>query len=168
MTGFQGHVPGLKVEGALFDNIVHGAFVKPGTTGPAQLTGAGNGTFYYDITAGVVLINGYAVDIAAAADTLLEAAGDILADGQSKVYRIVAWLHPETAAIALKIIGGTPATTGEEVAPTDDEVAAALYKDAPWLEFGRTTINRTGDTTATQTATSNIHRPLAAVNAKRS
>ena len=161
------HVPGLKVEGALFGTYVHSAFVKNGTTGPAQVTGTGDGTFYYDNTVGIVVIGNVAVDIAAAADTLLETAGDILASGQSKVYRIVAWRHPESGAIAKKVIGGTPATTGTQEAPTDDEVVAALYKDALWVELGRTTINRTADTTATQTATSNIHRPLGTANVTR-
>ena len=161
------HVPGLKVEGGLLGTFVHGAFIANGTTGPVQVTGTGNGTFYYDNTAGVVVIGNRAVDIPAAADTLLETADDIFNDGQSRVYRIVAWRHPDTGAIAKKIILGAIATTGAQVAPTDAEVEAALYKDAEWVELGRTTINRTGAETATQTATSNVHRPLATANVVR-
>lgn len=148
------------VETQLFRYYTHGAFLADGTTGPAQLTGTGNGTFYYDNTAGIVVIDGTAKDVPAAADTLLETAGDILDSGESKVYLWIAWKHPSTGAITLKMVGGTPATTGSQVAPTEAEVEAGLPAGAKWIALGSTTINRTADTTATQTGTTNTIRPL--------
>ncbi len=148
------------VETQLFKYYTHGAFLADGTTGPAQITGAGDGTWYYDNTAGIVVVDGTAKDVPAAADTLLETAGDILASGESKVYLWIAWKHPSTGAVALKMVPGTAATTGDQVAPTDAEVEAGLPLGSKWIKLGSTTINRTADTTATQTATTNAIRPL--------
>ena len=160
-TGPLGYgIPLLGCETELFKNFVWGAFVKKGTTAPAQLTGTGNGTFKYDISDGVVIVDGTALDIAAAADTNLETPGNILANGQSKVYTVIAWKSPSTGVVAIKVVGGTVATTGSQVAPTTAQIEAAILTGAKWVPLGSTTINRTGDTAATQTGTTNLARPL--------
>ena len=157
--GFGG-VPGDPVEGYLFKNAAHGYFIADGTTGPAQLTGTGNGTFYYDNTAGIVVVDGTALDVAAAADTLLETAADIFDSGQSRIYTIIAWKNPSTGVVAIKVCPGTIALTAAIVPLTTAEIEAMLPLNAKWIALGQTTINRSADTTATQTATTNLVRPL--------
>ena len=161
-TGRMGHgaVPGMPIEGYLFKFAAHGCFIANGTTGPVQVTGTGDGTFYYDNTAGIVVVDGTALNVAAAADTLLETAGDIFDSGQSRIYTIIAWTHPTTGVVAIKICLGTIALTAAVVALTTAEIEAMLPLNAKWIDLGQTTINRTADTTATQTATTNLVRPL--------
>lgn len=159
--GIVGNTP---PEAGLNKFRVDGCFVTTPTTASAQLTGTGNGSFRVNITPGIVTINGYQYFLAPTAtkavleDQLLEAAGNILADGESKVYSILVWLHPVTQALALKIHAGTKATTGAQVAPTVAQIEAGLHVDAAWVHLADVTVNRTGDTTVTQ-AQDNLVRP---------
>lgn len=151
-TGRLGHgaVPGLPIEGYLFSNWAHGAFITASTTGATQVTGTGDGTFLYNITDGVVIVDGTALNIKAAADQACEAAGDILDSGQSVIYTIIAWKHPTSGVVAVKSHRGTIATTGSQVEATIAEVEAGLPADAKFIKLGLMTIARTGDTTATE------------------
>ena len=155
-----GIVGGMPAESQLFSNLVmQGMLLAVGTTPPAQLTGTGDGTFYYDMSAGIINVDKTTAEFAAEANTLLETAGDIMASGKSKVYTIVASKDPRTSVVSKVIIAGAVATTAAQVAPTVAEIEAALPVGASWVFLGSTTINRTADTAATQTATTNLGRP---------
>ena len=152
----NGAVPGMPIEGYLFHNWVHGVFVEAPTTPSAQLTGAGNGTYLYNRSAGVVVVDGTALDVAAAADEACEAAGDIMIDTFSKVYALIAWKHPTTNVVALKTVPGTAVLTADVVAPTTDEIDAGLVLGSKWVMIGTTTVNRTGATTVTQSYSNKV------------
>lgn len=153
-----GIVGGKPAEAQLYDNFVYGCWVSDPTTASAQVTGAGDGTYRVDITAGIVHVDKTIKEFVVVADQLLETAGDIMADGNSKVYSVIAWRHPDTGAVALKIIGGTPATTGSQVAPTVAEIEALIPVNSAWVHIADVTVNRTGDTTVTQSQ-DNTKRP---------
>ena len=154
-----GVVGGLAAESELFGNLVaNGLLVGAPTTASAQLTGAGNGSYRVDIAPGLIHVDKGVFEEAGAADVLLEAAGNIMADGYSKVYTIFYWRHPGTGVIARKIVGGTAALTGAQVAPTVAEIEAGIPIGATWVAVANVTMNRTGATTVTQ-AQDNKIRP---------
>lgn len=154
-----GIVGGLAPEGQLWLNYIpNGLLVKDPTTSSAQLTGTGNGTYRYNIDAGIIHVDSTIKEFPAAADQLLEPAGNIMANGYSKVYSVIAWRNPDTSAVALKVIPGTAALTGSQVAPSVADVEAALMPSAAWVLIANVTVNRTGDTTVTQ-STDNTVRP---------
>lgn len=160
-VGYLGYgiVGGQPAEAQLFDNLIpNGVLIQPSSTGSSQVTGAGDGTYIYDITAGLVHVGGYIKEFAVAADQALETPADIMASGYSKVYAIIVWLHPETEAVALKVVPGTKALTGAQVAPTVAEIEATIHVGATWVHLANMTIARTGDTTVTE-AVDNTVRP---------
>jgi len=82
--------------------------------------------------------------------------------GASAVAAIVAY---GTAGTIL-VVRGAAATTGSQVAPTNAAIQTAvdlLTSGAPWVKLGETTLNRTGNTTVTQTY-DNTQRPSLAIN----
>lgn len=155
-----GIVGGLPVEGQLFYNFVHGAFISKSTTGSSQLTGTGNGTFLYDITEGIVVIDATPLTVAKAADSACEAPGDIIASGQSIFYAIIGWKNPVTGAVTLKSVKGTAALTAVAIAPTTAEIEAGLPLGAAWVALGTIKISRTADTTVTETVNNTIRPTL--------
>jgi len=157
-TGRLGHgaVPGLPIEGYLFSNWAHGAFVTASTTGSSQETGEGNGTFLYDITDGVAIVDGTVLNIKAAADQACEAAGDIFNDGESIVYTIIAWKHPTSGVVAVKSHKGTVATSGSQVEATIAEIEAGLPANAKFIKLGLMTIARTAATTVTESQDASV------------
>lgn len=158
--GKFGHdsVTGVGVEFSLFKNRVDGALIQPSTTGSSQLTGAGNGTYLYDITPGIAIVDGVPLEIAAAADEACEAAGDIMAAGKSKVYMIIAYKKTD-GTVTTKIVAGDVATTGSEAPPSVATIEASIPLGSPWIALGTMTIARTADTTVTE-AVDNLYRPL--------
>ncbi len=154
-----GVVGGMPPEGALLRFRVDGGFVKDPTTASAQLTGTGNGSYRVDITPGIVYVDGKKLEVGAA-DQLLEAAGNIMASGNSKVYAVIAWMHPDTGAVALKIVAGTAATTGSQVAPSVSDIEAVIHDKAAWVHIANVTVNRTGDTTVTQSQDNTVRPTL--------
>jgi hypothetical protein len=148
----------MPVEGYLLKNFVHGAFVSKSTTGSSQLTGAGNGTFIFDIAPGIVVVDGTQHEVALAADVACEAAGDIIADTYSIVYTIIVWKHPTTGALTFKVHKGTVALSAAVVPATVAEVEAGLPAGAKYVELANYTIARTAATTVTE-AVDNTIRP---------
>lgn len=156
-TGRLGHdiALGTAPEGIFNRFMAHGAFIQAPTTAVDQQTGTGDLTAYYNISDGVVVVDGVVLNISAAADTLLETAGDILDDGQSRVYTIIAWLNPSTSVVAVKSHPGTIALLADIVEATIAEIEALLPVDvdgaaAKFIKLGTATVNRTGATTATE------------------
>lgn len=86
-----------------------------------------------------------------AAGTDIDAdAGILMATGQSTVYAVVLQTGAANAtAPAFLAIPGTPATTGAQLAPTRAEIEEAVGH-ANYVIVGDVTVNRTGDTTVTE------------------
>lgn len=163
-----GVIPGEAPESGTFRNcVMQGLFVNAPTTASAQLTGTGNGSYRVDITQGIVHVDGYIAEAAAAADLLLETAGNIMASGYSKVYTVIYWAHPSTGVISRKIVGGTAALTGAQVAPTTAEIEAVIPDGAYWVPVANVTMNRTGDTTVTQSQVNTVRPSLLAKTVSR-
>lgn len=159
-----GVVGGHGIEFGLEKNkVLQGVMVNAPTTPSAQLTGAGNGSYRVDITQGIVIVDGTALEVAVAADQLLEAAGNIMASGQSKVYSIVYFKSTSDGVVRQRTFGGTPATTGSQVAPTDAEIEANFGAGTVWFAFAQVTMNRTGDTTVTQSQVNTVRPTLVPV-----
>jgi len=142
----------------IFKNRVVGAMIMPSTTGSSQLTGAGNGTYLYDISPGFVVVDGKVAEIAGAADQACETPADIMANGYSKIYMLIAYKTTLNVVTTL-IVAGTAALTAAVAAPTPAEIEAAIPAGCPWVAIGAMQINRTGDTTVTE-AVDNQYRPL--------
>lgn len=159
----------VAAEAELFNNwVAQGALVEAPTTASAQLTGTGNGTYRYNLTHGIVHVDTTIKEIAAAADQLLEAAGNIMASGYSKVYSIIQWKNPSTGVISTKSVPGTAALTGAQVAPTLAEIEATIPDGAWWVHLADVTVNRTADTAVTQSADNTVRPSLIPVTANRS
>ena len=145
-------------------NAIHsGGLAGDPTTGNAQLTGTGNTTWNVDVTALLCCVEGLATELAVAADFSIHSGSFItgFADGESVVAALV--LKNDSGTITMDSVQGTPATTGGQVGPTDAEIQAALGAGVSWIKLAETTLNRTADTTVTESH-DNTARPLLAVN----
>jgi len=151
-------LPGDGVEFDLFRNWAHSAMITASTTGSSQITGAGNGTYLYNIEQGVVVVGGKQVDIAKAINQPCEAAGNIMIATFAKVYAIVAYVTAANIA-AIKVVPGVAALAANVVPPTLAAIQAAIPAANDWYVIGTMTISRTADTTVTEAA-SNLYRPL--------
>lgn len=142
----------------LLKNFVHGAMIQAPTTASSQITGTGNGTYSYNIGQGIVVLDGEVLEIAAAADQLCETAANIMASGYSRYYLFIVYKN-FAGTLTRLTVKGTVALTAAVVPPTVPEIEALLPADAPWLCIGGTIVNRTADTTITQSVV-NQYRPM--------
>lgn len=149
---------GPAAEFQLGKNQVIGAMIQAPTTASTQVTGTGNGTYNYNINQGIVILDGIVLEIAAAADQLCETAANIMASGYSRWYLFIVYKLLD-GTIARKTIKGTVALTAAVVMPTPAEIEAQIPVDTPWLCIGATLVNRTGDTTVTQSVKNEL-RPM--------
>jgi hypothetical protein len=131
------------------------------TTGSSQLTGTGATTWNVNVAAGVVVVAGVAKDLAAAADTSIHASTQLVTNGQSCIAALVA--KNVSGTISVVAVKGSAATTGAQVAPTDAAIQTAVGAGNAWVKLAECTINRTGDTTVTQSQ-DNSKRPMLGVN----
>jgi hypothetical protein len=143
-------------------NKIVAGFVTDPTTPSAQLTGTGNTTWSYDMTTLLGIVNGAVGEIAAATDGTIHSGSFLtgLVDGASCVAALV--LENNAGTFALTVVKGTPATTGSQKAPTDAEIQTAVGASVPWVKVAECTINRTGDTTVTESQNNNV-RPILGV-----
>jgi len=157
-----GIVGGQGIEHEIFKNrVVQGVMIQASTTGSSQLTGTGNGTYLYDITAGLVAVDGTVLEVAAAADEACEAAANIMASLYEVYYLIIFWKHPTTGVVTKKVVKGTPAlSTAGAAVPTITEVEAGLPAGAVWVAAGTMLIKRTADTTVTETVDNTVRPSL--------
>ncbi len=141
-------VAGSKAEGS---GIVEGMYAKDPTTGSSQATGTGNTDWNVDIGAGIVEVNAVPKDFAVAADFDIHSGSHVDAGftvGKSIVAAVVA--KNVAGTVSMDKVIGAPATTGEEVPPTDAEIQAAVGAGNKWAKICECTLNRTGDTTVTE------------------
>jgi hypothetical protein len=128
--------------------IIDGGIADTPSSASTQLTGA-SGVTEWRVNLGAVRANVNDVDdaIAAAADTVIHDTDVLVTDGQSCYAYIV--VSEAAGSLSFEAVEGTPATTGSQVAPTDAEITTAVGH-ANWAKCALCLLNRTGDTTVTQ------------------
>jgi hypothetical protein len=129
------------------------------TTPSSQLTGAGGFlTWNVDLSAGLVTCNGTVFQISEQADLALNSGTALVTNGQSC---IAALILDDTGV--LRAVKGTAALTASVRAPTDAAINTAVFNALgaghEWIKLAECTINRTGDTTVTQSQ-NNLLRPF--------
>jgi hypothetical protein len=144
-------------------NHVQGGMVKDPTTGSTQASGVGNTDWNVDIDAMVVVVGGVAKHFEDQADYDVHSGSLLtgLSNGNSVIAALVA--KNVSGTVSLAVVKGTAATTGSQVAPTDAEIQAGVGAGNDWVKLAEITINRTGDTTVTQSQ-DNTKRPILGVN----
>lgn len=135
------------VEGAR-NKLVEGLKASAPTTPSAQVTGNGNTSWRVNMAVGRVVVDGTPAEIAAAADTVIHSGSELLDSGQSVVAAVVA--KKVSGTVSVVSVKGTPATTGSQLAPSKTEIQNALGAGVPWVKLAECTLNRTADTTVTQ------------------
>lgn len=154
-------VGGRGIEFEHFANrVITGMLVGAPTSASTQATGASGASDYnVDITPGILAVDGVALEFAVQADFAIGNDSAEMIVGQSKIYTIIAVKSLMQAAPRLQVVKGAAATTGAQVAPTDDEIDAMFADNTKWFRLAEVTVNRTADTTVTQSQ-NNAKRPL--------
>lgn len=137
--------------------VIEGGYVGDPTTPSSQLTGTGNTTWNVDIAAIIGIVNGVEDDIAAAADTAVHSGSELVEDGESALAFLV--VSESGGALAFEAVVGAAATTGAQEAPTDAEITTAVGH-ALWMKLALCLLNRTADTTVTQSQDNTYREPL--------
>lgn len=143
------HVAQALIDG-FNDRLMTGGLVKAPTTPSAQITGAGATTWNVNVDALVGVVDAVTKELAAQADVAIHSATQYLTNGQSAIAAVVLKVAANGTA-SIVTAKGAAATTGAQVAPTDAAIQTAVGAGLSWLKLGETTLNRTGDTTVTQT-----------------
>ncbi len=140
----------VNIMAGLKHRVVNGFDVFAPTTSSTQATGAtGITAWRVDIGAGRAMVDGVAFADDATADFVIHSGTVLVVNGKSCVAAIIAKNVDGTVSIVA--VKGAAALTGAQVAPTDTEIKAAIGPTVPWIKLAECTINRTGDTTVTQT-----------------
>lgn len=151
--------PSTLAEGALAqdDCVLDGGIASAPTTGSTQATGGGNLDWNVDVAAARAKVNGVEADIAVAADFDVHSGSALVANGESAYAWIV--IAESGGSLAYTAVVGAAATTGSQVAPTDADIDTAVG-DTNWAKLALCLINRTGDTTVTQSEDNTYREPL--------
>jgi hypothetical protein len=143
-----------------FKNKAEGGLVTAPTTPSSQITGSGNTTWNVNISHLLACVDGHFQEVLAAADVAIHSGSKLLDSGQSCIAAIVA--KYASATISIVAVKGAAATTGAQVAPTDGEINTGV-SSVPWVKLAEITLNRTADTTVTQSQ-DNCKRPALGIN----
>lgn len=140
-----------------FNNCVAGGVIEPTapTTASTQATGASGVTVVrVNLPAFTVVVDGVQKSFTAEADRVLHDTtvytgvdSSTLTSGKSAIITIVAKNASGTVSL-VNVKGGT-ATTGSQVEATDAQIDTAV-SSVEWVKVCEVLINRTGDTTITQ------------------
>jgi hypothetical protein len=118
------------------------------TTASTQATGAGATAWRVNVAAGVAMLGDHAKDFAAQADFVVHSASELLANGQSATAALV--VKDVAGTLSMVAVKGAAATTGQQLAPSDAAIQAAVGAGNDWVKVCEMTLNRTGDTAVTQ------------------
>lgn len=158
----DGYLTGSEAEFEyMLNRVEQGVLYGPPTTASTQATSTGAYDFNVNRSHGIVVVEGKRLELAAAADVDLANGGTgtaILASGESIYYTQVAYLLPGAAAPAIRQFAGTIALAAAAVPITDAAINASFGPDVPWFRLADLKVNRTGDTTVTQSY-NNLVRP---------
>lgn len=136
-----------------------GGLVSTPTTPSSQLTGTGNTTWNVNIAATLAANSQAGIELAASADFAVHSGSQLVTSGQSCIAAIVVDYNGGSPTFAA--VKGAAATTGQQAAPTDAAITAALG-DEYWIKLAHCTINRTGDTTVTQSQDNSVRMATSA------
>lgn len=166
-----------KFKSWLVNRVADGVIAKAPTTASTQATGSTGATAArIDLTSGMVVVNGQSKEFALEADRVLHdttvytgadaGAGTTTLTGTKKaIITVVAASDSATyGSGAITLINCKGAT--HDTAPvecTDAEIQTKVGAGLPWVKVCKVQINRTGDTTITQSQDSTV-RPLLGVN----
>lgn len=154
--------PNVSINFTRRNSQIMGGLAGAPTTASTQATGAGATAWNVNVAALLASVAGVIKELAAAADFAIHSATQLVANGQSCVAALV--LKNVTGTISMVAVKGSAATTGAQVAPTDSAIQAAVGAGNPWIKLAECTLNRTGDTTVTQSQ-DNTKRPFPGVEA---
>jgi hypothetical protein len=149
------------------NRVLYGGRVAAPTTSSTQASGVGNTTWRVNISEIMAVVGGVAADIAAQADYAIHS-GSLytgLSSGNSAVATVV--MQNSGGTVSMAVVKGAAAATGSQVAPTDAEIQAALGAGVEWIKVAECLLNRTADTTVTQSQ-DNLVRPMTSVNEETS
>lgn len=143
--------------------LVGGLGADP-TTPSTQATGAAGITDWNaDYTAVEGLVDGLQGAAAAVADAAIHAGTIVDAGFQIGASIVAAFvLKNDGGTISVDIVKGAAATTGAQKAPTDAEIQTALGAGVEWIRLFHSTLNRTADTTVTESQDNTV-RPVLGV-----
>lgn len=135
------------ISGAGANGVLTGLRAGTPTTASTQITGAGATNWNVNVEGGSCIVNDVEGNFEPEADRAIHDTTQLVANGES----CKAWIVASEAAgsVSKEDVKGTAATTGTEVAPTDAEITTAVGH-ANWTKLALCTINRTADTTVTQ------------------
>lgn len=131
--------------------VVEGMRAGAPTTASTQATGSGTLAWRVNVAAGFLMVNGTAFDVGAQADFVVFNGATPVANGQSVAAVLIAKKDGTLAAVL-----GTAAATGSQQPPNPTQLQAAAggndahAKPLAWAQVAQLTLNRTGDTTVTQ------------------
>lgn len=148
------------------NKVLSGLLATTPTSASTQASGATGATAWnVNLGAGIVIVGGVAKEFAAQADYAVHSA--TIVTGLQSTYTVVAALVAKNVSgtVTLAVVLGTAALTagGTAVAPTDAVIQAAVGAANSWVKVAELTINRTADTTVTQSQDS-TKRPLLGVS----
>lgn len=149
------------------NRVISGLCCVTPTTASTQITGTGNTDWNINVGAGVVTVGGVAKHFEAQADFNVHTGSHLMASLYTCVAAIVCL---NTAGVITMVpVTGTPALTagGTAVGPTDAAIQAAVGAGLDWVKIAECTLNRTGDTTVTQSQ-DNTQRPMLGINVQES
>jgi len=144
------------------NKIIRGSVHTP-TTASSQITGAGATDWNVNMSELEAVVNGVYYWLASAADYNIHT-GSLytgLVSGNSAVAAVV--LQNNAGTVSLAVVKGAAAVTGLQVPPTDAEIQTALGAGVAWVKVAECTLNRTADTTVTQSQNVQV-RPILGVN----
>jgi hypothetical protein len=130
--------------------VMEGMMLDTPTTGSSQASGVGNTDWNVKIEKGIVVVDGVVEEFAEQDDFDIHSGSFLtgFSNGNSCIAAIIA--KNVSGTVSCAAVTGTPDTTGSQVAPTDAEIAAALGATDTWTKIGECTLNRTADTTVTE------------------
>lgn len=131
------------------DRLSTGGIVKAPTTPSTQATGTGATAWRINVDALVAVVDAATKELVAQADVVVHSATQLVTDGQSCKAAVVLKVAADGTA-SIVTVKGAAATTGSQVAPTNAAIQAGVGAGLPWLKLAEVTINRTADTTVTQ------------------
>jgi hypothetical protein len=148
------------------NKVITGLAATTPTTGSTQTTGDAETDWNVDLSAGAVIVNGVLGTFNVQADFAVHDTDQV--PGLDSLDTVVSAIIAEvdSGAVGLIVVHGTAATTasGNAVGPTDAQIEAGLSTAGnEWVKVCELTINRTADTTVTQSQ-DNTKRPILGVN----
>jgi hypothetical protein len=132
------------------DKILTGGLVGAPTNASTQATGSGATAWRVNVAALLAQVDGALKELVAQADVVIHSATQLVTNGQSCIATVVLKIAADGTA-SIVTAKGAAATTGSQVAPTAAAVQTAVGAGLSYLELAEVTLNRTGDTTVTET-----------------